>query len=213
MVEDKRIRVMIVDDHDMLRTGLTVFLEAFGDLLLVAEAQGGAEAIQACAEVYPDVVLMDLVMPGMDGVAATREIRRLYPQTQVIALTSFDDHTRVHDALQAGALGYLLKNASIDELANAIRAAHAGRPTLAPEALHALVSSNDPKTTLGRDLTDREREVLGFMVVGLTNGEIADRLVLSRATVKTHVSNILAKLQVENRVEAVALAIQNQLVR
>ena len=206
------IRLLIVDDHAVMRTGLKLFLMAFDDLDLVGEATSGEEAVQVCDQVHPDVVLMDLAMPGMDGASATRIIRRQYPDIQVIVLTNFQDVELVQQALQAGAIGYLLKNVSADDLATAIRAAHAGRSTLAPEATQALVQATMQGQTLDYDLTPREQEVLSWMAKGLSNPEIADELTVSTVTVKFHVSNILSKLGATSRTEAVAVAIQRGLI-
>ena len=212
MSEEKAIRVLIVDDHAVVRSGLAAFLMVFDDLLLVGEAEGGAEAIQMCREKAVDVVLMDLMMPEMDGAEATRLIRKACPGVQVIALTSFREEKLVQSALQAGAISYLLKNISADELANAIRAAHAGRPTLAPEATVALIHAATRPPPPEYDLTPRELEVLALLAQGLTNPEIAERLVVSRSTIKFHVSSLLSKLGVNGRTEAVALALQENLV-
>lgn len=205
------IRVMIVDDHGMVRRGLAAFLKVSANLKLVGEARNGQEALKVCEQAQPDVILMDLVMPEMDGPAATRLIRERYPQTQIIALTSFQEKELVQEALRAGAISYLLKNVSADDLAEAIRAAHAGRSTLAPEAVQALIQIENQEPPPGFDLSARERQVLALLVEGLSNPEIAERLVVSRSTVKAHVSNILSKLSVSNRAEAVALAVQHNL--
>lgn len=205
-------RVMIVDDHAMVRSGLAAFLSVADDCVLVGEADSGVQALRMCADVQPDVVLMDLVMPGMNGVATTRAIRERFPAVQVIALTSFPEDQLIQEVLEAGALSYLLKNVSADELARAIRAAHQGQSTLAPEAAQALIARVTRPKTPGHDLSAREREVLALMVQGLNNPEIAERLVVGRSTVKFHVSSILGKLGVQSRTEAVALAVQQRIV-
>jgi len=208
------IRVMIVDDHAVVRSGLSAFLMVYDDLEFVGDAGGGLEAVRKCADFRPDVVLMDLVMPEVDGSEATRLIREACPHVQVIALTSYKEEELVQGALKAGAIGYLLKNVSADELANAIRAAYAGRPTLAPEAAEVLIKATTHKNDQpDPGLTDRELDILQLMVDGLSNPEIAKKLFVSRSTVKFHVSNILMKLGATSRTEAVSMAIHGKLVK
>jgi two-component system, NarL family, response regulator LiaR len=203
---------MIVDDHAVVRSGLAAFIMAYDDLELAGEAGSGEEAVRVCGRDRVDVVLMDLVMPVMDGAAATAAIRKQCPKVQVIALTSFKEEELVQGALRAGAIGYLLKNVTAEELAGAIRAAHAGRPTLAPEATQALIHAATHKDDMVEKLTEREKEILELMVDGLSNPDMADRLIVSKSTVKFHVSNIIAKLGASSRTEAVALALQRRIV-
>ncbi len=207
------IRVMLVDDHAVVRSGLKAFLMAFDDLTLVGEAGSGFEALALLDKARPDVILMDLMMPEMDGAATTKAIRERNPDAQVVVLTSFPEEDLVTKALQAGAISYLLKNVSASELSEAIRKANAGRSTLAPEAAQALIHTTTQPPKLGHDLTAREREVLELMTKGQNNVEIADELIVSRSTVKFHVSNILSKLQSTSRTEAVALALKHNLLK
>ena len=204
---------MLVDDHAVVRSGLSAFLLAFDDLEYVGEAAGGAEAVERCLVLRPDVILMDLVMPDVDGAEATRRIKEACPHVQVIALTSYKEDDLVQGALKAGALSYLLKNVTADELAGAIRAAHAGRSTLAPEAAEVLIkAATAPADVEAEGLTTRELEILRLMVSGESNPDIAARLFVSRSTVKFHVSNILMTLGATSRTEAVAIALQKGLV-
>ena len=213
MSENESIRVLSVDDHEIMRGGIRYLLFAVDDIELVGEARSGEEALTLCNTLDPDVILMDVRMPGMDGIETTRLIHNQYPNIQVLALTSFEEKEMIQQVTQAGAIGYLQKGISVDDLAEAIRAAHAGKPTLSPEAFKVLVqgSSSQPgKPNI--DLTERELQVLELLVDGLSNSEISERLVITRATVKYHVSNILSKLGASNRTEAAALALQNNLV-
>jgi NarL family two-component system response regulator LiaR len=207
------IKVVIVDDHELVRGGLESILGLFDDIELVGQADSGAAAVSVCGKTQPDVVLMDLVLPGgMDGAEATKELLRACPGAKVLALTSFSDPELIQRVLQAGALGCLLKNVSGKELAAAIRKAHMGTSTLAPEAADALVHAISSQTDARTGLTRREQEVLTLIVEGLTNAEIAERLVVSLSTVKTHVSSIISKLGASTRTEAAAIAVREHLV-
>jgi two-component system, NarL family, response regulator LiaR len=206
-----RIKVVIVDDHAMLRKGLAVFLLSYSDLQLVGEAANGEEALVLCAEMRPDIVLMDLMMPIMDGVSATRLIRRDYPETQVIALTSFGEETLIKGVLEAGAISYLFKKVAADDLAKAIRAAKSGFSTFAPEVTEILVRSVQQPAPTFQNLTARERDVLALMVKGMGNNEIAAHLMISLSTTKSHVSNILSKLGLASRTEAIAKVLEHNL--
>jgi two-component system, NarL family, response regulator LiaR len=206
-----KIRIMLVDDHAVVRSGLGAFLSVNPDLELVGEAENGEQAVVRANLLKPDVILMDLMMPIMDGVAATQAIKKQNPKIQIVALTSFQEDELVQNALKAGAVGYLMKNVTARELAAAIKAAKEGKMTLSPEAAQALVRANQQAAET-ETLTEREVEVLKLMVDGLNNAEIAERLVISLSTVKYHISNILMKLGVDNRVSAVSLALQRKLV-
>ena len=206
------IRVMVVDDHNVVRSGLATFLKAYDDLELVGEAKNGLEALNLCHKNKPDVILMDLMMPEMDGIAATRAILADYPEIKIIAMTSFEEEQLVHGVLAAGAISYLLKNVSSDELSKAIRDAVSGRSTLSPEAARVLIQATRPAAQPLFDLTEREREVLQLVIEGHSNQQIAEVLFISIATVKAHISNILSKLQVSSRAEAIAYAIKHKLV-
>jgi DNA-binding NarL/FixJ family response regulator len=209
---EKSIRVLIVDDHDMVRKGLIAFLKVHKDLIFVGEATSGEQALEMIDLEKPDIVLMDLVMPGMDGAETTRIIRRKYPHIQVIALTSFQERDLVHKVIQAGAISYLLKNVSVDELVSAVRAAYSGQSVLAPEAIEALMQGYHEPVEERKPLTPREKQVIKLLVDGCNNAEIADILEVSQSTAKAHVSNILSKLNASNRTEAISLALRHHLV-
>lgn len=211
MQEAQPIRVLIVDDHRMVRDGLKVFLSIYDDIEVIAEALDGEEAVALCSQIQPDVILMDIMMPGMDGPTATARIRDACPDIQVLALTSFAEPDLVQRALDAGAIGYLLKDIRPEKLVQAIRDARSGRGTIDMAAAQALMERNR-QPAVGYDLTPREREVLALLAAGKTNKEIAENLTISAGTVRLHVSNVLSKLEASNRTEAAALALQHNLV-
>lgn len=213
------IRIMVVDDHAMVRKGLATFIKTFDEssagqtLQLVGEAENATQAIELCGEISPDVVLMDMKMPDLDGATATRIIREKFPHIQILVLTNFKESSLIQKALEAGAIGYLLKDISANELARAIRSAHSGRVTLSPQIAQSLVETANLPPAPGLDLTDREHDVLKLMIEGLNNTQIAGKLTVSPSTIKSHVSNILSKLHVSSRTEAVTLALRNDIVK
>ncbi|MBX3081981.1 MAG: response regulator transcription factor [Anaerolineae bacterium] len=209
---DEIIRVLIIDDHSIVRKGLVALFDNFADITVVGDLGDARQALDLCQRTQPHVVLMDMIMPNMDGVTATGMIKERYPDIQIVALTSFDDDDNVQRALKAGAIGYLFKNATVDEVAEAVRRARRGQGTLAPEAAQSLISVATRPPAPGHDLTEREREVLMLMVEGLNNREIGEKLVISSSTVKNHVSSILDKLGTTSRTQAVALAVESKIV-
>lgn len=210
------IRVLLVDDHRVVRSGVTAYLDRVADIDVVGEAADGRQALDRIArleaeEGLPDVVLMDLLMPGMDGITATRQIKSRWPVIEVVAMTSFVEEAMVRDALEAGAAGYLLKDADADEVAQAIRAAYAGRMHLDSTVARLLADSLRGPRRIGEDLTPREREVLGLVAEGASNRQIAETLVVSERTARTHVSAILSKLGLVSRTQAALWAVREGL--
>ncbi|MER6633428.1 response regulator transcription factor [Streptomyces sp. NPDC000987] len=205
------IKVLVVDDHQVVRRGLRTFLEVQEDIEVVGEAADGADGVARAEELRPDIVLMDVKMPGMDGVAALRRLHELDNPARVIVVTSFTEQRTVVPALRAGAAGYVYKDIDPDALAGAIRSVHAGHVLLQPEVADVLLSQEDAGPSQGRagSLTEREREVLGLIADGRSNREIARALVLSEKTVKTHVSNILMKLDLADRTQAALWAVRH----
>ena len=218
-----RIRVLIVDDHAMVRRGMRDFLDLHDDLEVVGEASDGDRAIEAAAALHPDVVVMDLLMPGLDGIAATAEIKARHPAIEIVAITSFIEEDRITAAIEAGASGFLLKDAEADDLAGAIRAAHAGEVYLDPAVAGIVArrmragasqraSGRDGGTAVDR-LTGRERDVIACLARGLSNQAIATELGMAERTARTHVSNILAKLGLTSRTQAALFAVEHGLER
>lgn len=212
MTERQPIRVLIVDDHAIVRKGIKTLLLAYSDMELVGEATNGREAIRLCTRIQPDVILMDLVMPGVNGINAIRAIRETSKKVKILALTNFDEEELVRGAVEAGAVGYLLKNISAEELARAIRLVSAGKSIIAPEATQVLFDAMTRPPAPGHDLTERERQVLRLMARGLTNVQIAEQLQISPLTIKNHVAHILTKLGVATRTEAATLSLQHKIV-
>jgi NarL family two-component system response regulator LiaR len=209
--------VLLVDDHELVRRGVRAFLETCGDFEVVGEAESGAQAVQLAEEQIPDVILMDLIMPGMDGVEATRQVKKVSPRTQVVVLTSYHEDEHIFPALQAGALSYVLKDVRMEELAEAVRKAARGEPSLhrqvAARVIQELHGARKDQLNPYVDLTDREIEILKLIAGGLNNSTIAGQLVISEHTVKGHVSNILSKLHLADRTQAAVYAWQKGIVR
>jgi two-component system, NarL family, response regulator LiaR len=212
-METKPTRVMLVDDHSVVRSGLNAMLSAEDGMELAGEAADGSEAVRIVERIKPDVILMDLLMPVMDGVSATRAIHDRWPEIRIIVLTSFKEREQVDGALKAGAMSYLLKTVSASELVSAIRSAMVGQSKLSSEATQVLIQEMRNPSARDYDLTAREKEILKLMVDGLPNTEIADQLGVSPSTAKFHVSNILSKLGVTSRTEAVSMALKQKLVK
>ncbi len=208
------IRVMLVDDHGVVRRGLRGFFDLVDDIDVVGEAEDGRQAIQRAAEVTPDVVLMDLLMPNVDGLTAIAEIKKAQPEIEIVALTSFIEEEKVTAALEAGATGYLLKDAEAEEVASAVRAAHAGEVRLDPEVARLLAQRlrRRPEPELVEPLTEREKEVIALLGKGASNKEIATELFITERTARTHVSNILGKLGLASRTQAALYAVEHKLV-
>lgn len=207
------IKVLIVDDHPMVRQGIKTLLDVYDDIEVIGEAENGREALEICEKYKPDIVLMDLIMPEVNGIEATKEIVKNWSYIKVVTLTSFLDKKLIEDSLKAGAIGYVLKNISGDKLVATIRDADKGKSTLSSEASDFLISNIKKPPVADYQLTSQEKNILACLVEGLSNKKIAQKLVLSLSTVKFHVSNILNKLGVSSRTEAVSLAIKNKLVQ
>jgi len=217
MMTNDKITVMLVDDHAIVRSGIRAYLEVLPDIQIIAEAESGTQAVKLAEQVAPDVVLMDLKMPEMDGVEATWRGRLVSPRSQIIILTSYHEDSHIFPAIKAGALSYILKNIGPEELANAIRSASRGEATLSPKVASRLIGEwRDDRSDGMQDymqLTEREQEVLALIAEGLSNAEIAKKLVISEKTVKSHVSNILSKLHLADRTQAAVFAWREGIIK
>lgn len=213
--KDRKIRVLITDDHEMVRIGVSAYLSIQPDIEVVGEAENGEKAVKLALELRPDIILMDLVMDGMDGIQATKEIIERWPDAKIIIVTSFLDDDKVYPALEAGATSYILKTSKASEIAEAIRKTFDGQTILEPEVTNKMMAKMRSKNESlpHEELTPREREVLLLMAEGKSNQEIADELFIALKTVKVHVSNILSKLDVEDRTQAVIYAFKHSLVK
>ncbi|MYL40129.1 response regulator [Virgibacillus salexigens] len=208
------INVLFADDHEMVRIGVTSYLSAQPDIEVIAEADDGGQAVELALELKPDIILLDLVMQQMDGIEATKQIIEQWPEAKIIIVTSFLDDEKVYPALEAGATSYMLKTSKAGEIAKAIRATYEGQTVLEPEVTGKIMNRmRTPKTELHEQLTVREKEILLLIAQGKTNQEIADQLYISLKTVKVHVSNILGKLEVQDRTQAVIYAFKHSLVK
>lgn len=212
MTNQKKIKVLIVDDHEMVRYGLAILLNGFDHMEVVGQIGDPRMLLTVCSSTQPDVVLMDILMPHINGIMATGLLRDKFPHIQVVALTSTADEERIASMLKAGAISYILKTGRIDDVVNAVEAAYYGKPTLAAEATNVLLSKIFQPNKVGHDLSKQEIKVLELVVEGLSNREIAERLVLSQATIKAHVRNILAKLRTKSRTKAIAITIRSRLL-
>lgn len=207
------IKVLIVDDHPLVRQGISSLLDLYDDMEVVGEAENGKVAMEMCEKFNPDIVLMDLIMPDINGAEATRKILKDLPSIKVVILTSFTDKKLIEDSLKSGAVGYVLKNISGDDLVNTIRKANKGKSTLASEASDFLISNLKNPPSTGFQLTSQEKIIMACLVEGLSNKEIAHKLVLSLSTVKFHVGNILSKLGATSRAGVVSIALKNNLIQ
>jgi NarL family two-component system response regulator LiaR len=212
MSGEEKIKILLVDDHDMVRQGLMVLLRTFDDFEVVGETADSRKVLSLCAELQPDVVLMDIFMPHMSGVAATKLVHEHFPYVHIIALSSTAERNLVEDMFKAGAMSYIIKTGSIDEVAAAIRASMCGTATLAPEVTNVLLNNIHQSPQFGYDLTRQELKVLALLVEGLNNREIANRMVVSQSTVKAHVGSIFSKLNTNSRTKAIAIAVRNHIL-